>query len=147
MSKRVTALLSNTNNSSLKNNVLVDDSLNLEKLIKIEAKFTDLNFYDEVTGTVKPIDIRTLKEIAKVYFIITSFSDIEEFIVFNYPTKPTIYINKKDGLLYAFNNGREERKQAWHLLRVLGKFGYVSDFKRVQHRKQKAKTVNGWTTQ
>ena len=84
MSKRVTALLSNTNNSSLKSDVLVDDSLNLEKLIKIEAKFTDLNFYDEVTGTVKPIDIRTLKEIAKVYFILTSFSDIEGFIVFNY---------------------------------------------------------------
>jgi hypothetical protein len=145
LSKRVTALLSNTNISSVKSAVLVDESLNLENLVKIEAKFTDLNFYDSVSGTVKPIDVRTLREIEKIYFVSKSFSETEGFIVFRYPTKPIIYISKKDGLLYAFNNGREERKQAWHLLRILAKFGYVENFKRIQHRKPKETSVEGWT--
>lgn len=130
----------------VKSDVLIDDSLNVGKLIKIEARFTDLDFYDAVTGIVKPIDIRTLRFIEKDYFVPQSFSEDKDYIVFKYPMKPTIYINKKDGLTYAFINGWEERKQAWHLLRILAKFGYVDDFKRVQHRKQKenVKGINGW---
>jgi hypothetical protein len=146
LDKRVTALSTNTNILTVKSDVSLDESLNSEKLIKIEAKFTDLNFYDSVSGTVKPIDIRTLREIENVYFVPKSFSETNTHIVFRYPTKATVYVNKKDGLLYALNNGCDERKQAWHLLRILGKFGYVENFKRIQHRKQQgnSKLINGW---
>lgn len=146
MCKRVTASINHNKEISVKNDIFRDESLNIEKLVKIEARFTDLNFYDAVTGTVKLIDIRTLREIELHYFVRNSFSETENYIVFQYPMKPTVYINKKDGLIYALNNGYEERKQAWHLLRILCKFGYVENFTRTQHRKQKQnlKNVNGW---
>jgi hypothetical protein len=140
-----TDYLSNTNVSVVKNSVLVGDSLNVDKLLKIEAKLTDLSYYDAVSGTVKPIDIRTLHSIERNYFVPKSFSETKEFIIFKYPNRPTIYINKKDGLTYALANGYEERKQAWHLLRILGKFGYVENYTRTQRRKKKNKHVVGWT--
>jgi hypothetical protein len=133
MYNKDTDSISTTSVSSVKSSVLLDDSLN--DLIRVEARFNDMGFSDVVSGKIKPVDIRTLHSIERNYFEPNSFSETEEYIVFKYPFKPTIYVKKKDGLTYAHINTWETRKQAWHLLRILGKFGYVENFKRTQYRK------------
>jgi hypothetical protein len=146
--KRDTALLSTTSVYSGFSKCFSDNSLNVnEKLLRVKAEFKDFNFCDTVSGTVKLITLRTLKGIEKIYFVPESFKEGIELIAFCYPNKPTIYIEKNTGLLYAINDGVSERKQAWHLLRILGKFGYVENYHRVQHRKQDYKNISGWKEQ
>jgi hypothetical protein len=137
LSRKDTFLVVSNNVSSVKNESLLSETLDFNKLILIKAGYKDYSYSDVVTGTVKSVDIRTLHSIESNYFVPKSFIEEDNYIIFRYPNKPTIYISKKDGLLYAFSNGRDEQRQAWHLLRIIGKFGYVDNFKRIQQRKQR----------
>jgi hypothetical protein len=119
-------------NDNLRSNC--KDSLDLNsKLVKVDAVFSNKKFSDAVSGKIRTVDIRTLRSIEKIYFKVGSFKDQGNYIVFEFPERPNLYISKANGLLYALSNGEDERKQAWHVLRILGKFGYVEEY----HRKQK----------
>ena len=150
MYKKATSLVKHNNFSSANFTSFSGETLQVDKLVKISAVHSSFDFSDSISGTVRQVDIRTLKAIDKLYFDKKidrnkdSFVESGEYIRFSYQNKPTIYINKKDGLVYAFKNGVEERKQAWHLFKILGKFGYIENYHREQHRKQKSKNLRGW---
>jgi hypothetical protein len=161
MYRKDTSYLLNNTNSSSESSVLIDDSIDVSKLVKIETRINGKGYSDIVTGSIKrDIDYRTLKSIGRIYFApkdkierkgkkewIPFLEDTDkEYIAFRYPDKPTIYISRKDGLLYAFNNGIDERKQGWYLLRILSKFGYVENWHRQEHHRSRRtkRIVDGW---
>lgn len=142
LGRKDTFLYSNIGLESDKSSVFCVDTLNL---IRVDGCWKTDKFCDSVSGTVRPIDIRTLRSIERQYFTKGSFSENKDYIVFSYPDRPIIYVRKCSGLLYGLSNSPLEQKQAWHLLRILCKFGYVDGYsRRQQGHSSKVHITEGW---
>ena len=110
------------------------------RLVRISACFKGKNFCDSVSGIVKTVDIRNLRSVAKIFK--GTIQEEPEYFSYSYNERPTVYIYKKNGLIYAEQNNVETQKQAWHLIRGLAHFGYIDNFQRRQQRNKGY--IKGW---
>lgn len=81
------------------------------------------------------LNIKTLRQILKTHLLpFYACADLGDCFAYQYKDKPKVFIKKADGRLYSEFNNRDSQYQAYCLLRMLVKFGYVEGYNRIQHR-------------
>jgi hypothetical protein len=123
--------------NTVKRSTLIDNSLDVSRLVRIQAINNSGKCTDVISGIIRrDVDFRALRKIqSKSLHSQNAFNEINDYVSYTILNKPTVYFSRKDGLIYAFSNGEAERKQAWFLLRVLAPYDHVENFKRKQQKK------------
>jgi len=80
------------------------------------------------------LNIKTWKRICLENLPLSEVREENNYLTFQYPSKPKIYISKESGRVYSEVANRDSRYQAYVILRVLAKYGYVEEFKRIRRR-------------
>lgn len=115
------------------------DSLKVFEVIPVEK---GKNSTSTITyGRIKSLNRFTFMEIIKAKskeedYKKTLFGDSGEYYFFKYDTMPKLYILKSDGRIYTEQNNDIAKYEAFRLLRMLVKFGYVEGYKRRTFRRE-----------
>lgn len=115
------------------------------RLIEIEG-IRDGKDYEHITyRRIRDfLNIKTLKQIMiKDHLLLVDIHEENQHFTFQYPSKPRMYISKKDGRIYSEIANRDSRYQAYVILRILAKYGYIEEFKRIQRKKETIPFIQG----
>jgi hypothetical protein len=95
-----------------------------------------LDYLDYKQIRLNFLNMKTLRQILKNHLMTPDWSVFEDanYFAYQYEDKPKIYISKKDGRIYSEVNNNVSQFQAFFLLRMLVKYGYVEGYKRIQRR-------------
>jgi hypothetical protein len=108
-----------------------------EQLVEINAVLDGNKKHEklEYLRVSSQLNIKTLRQILKTHLLpFYACADLGDYFAYQYKDKTKVFIKKSDGRLYSEGNNRDSQYQAYCLLRMLVKFGYVENYKRVQHR-------------
>jgi hypothetical protein len=91
----------------------------------------------EYTRIREFLNIKTLREILKGHVLYPTYKveETPQYFMYQFEDKEPIYISKKDGRLYSEINNEHAQFQAFWLIRLLAKYGYVEGYKRIQRKK------------
>ena len=107
-----------------------------------DTKYRETVFYSRIKK--EAFDIAKLKNCLRLAKIKDpSIVELNDGYVYQYTTKESIFIMKKDGRIYANRDSKEARRQALFLLKILHKYDLVEDYVRKQQHKQR-KVIKGW---
>ena len=96
----------------------------------------DLVEYVRIRGF---LNIKTFKEIIKNHILYPTWKveETPEFFIYQFEDREKIYISKRDGRLYSEVNNEHAQYQAFWIIRLLAKYGYVEGYKRIQRGKKR----------
>jgi hypothetical protein len=88
--------------------------------------------------------VKTLRQIIKSHVLYPDWKveETEDYLTYQFEDKEKIYISKKNGRILSEVNNEHSQYQAFWLIRLLAKYGYVEDFKRVQWKKETVPFLN-----
>jgi hypothetical protein len=80
------------------------------------------------------LNIKTLRQIIKSHVPYPDWKveETEDYLTYQFEDKEKIYISKENGRVFSEVNNEHSQYQAFWLIRLLAKYGYVEDFKRIQ---------------
>ena len=111
-----------------------------ENLVEVTPCFRTPNQIDmiEYVRIRDFLNIKTFKEIIKNHIFYPSWKveETPEYFIYQFENKERIYISKKTWRIYSEVNNEHSQYQAFWIIRLLAKYGYVEGFKRIQRKRK-----------
>jgi len=118
----------------------------LNRLVEVKPIYRDGKYREEIKYRrirVEDLDVEMLKAFFRMKKSKDSnITDILSHFVYQYRDKPTIFLDKKDGRLYSFQDEYLARRQAIFILKILSRFGKVEGYDRKQRHSNALRFVD-----
>ena len=108
----------------------------MREMKEIKPTYRNRTYWDSVkyeSVKVNNLTINEFKNILRLAHVKDpSVVETSSFYAFGYLEKPTVFVSKEDGRVYAEVDNRDSRRQALFLLKILHRRNLVEGYRRMQ---------------